>query len=104
MKRRSQEVWHALFQEQATSGLTAAAFCHQQGVCPKYFSLRRRQLLGESVRKAARTVVSAFIPVALPGSGEAATLELRLGPTLQLRVPTSVSPQWLANVLRALRG
>lgn len=45
MKRRTQEEWRALFQAQTESGLTAAAFCREQGVCPKYFSLRRRQTL-----------------------------------------------------------
>ena len=102
MKRRTQEQWHALFQAQVTSGLTAAAFCHEQGVCPKYFSLRRRQLLGGSPPKAARIARSVFVPVAIPRS-EALALEVQVGATLQLRLPTSVSPQWLADVLRALR-
>ena len=102
MKRRSREAWHALFQAQATSGVTAAAFCREQGVCPKYFSLRRRQLLSESLPKAAQIARSVFVPVAIPRS-EALALEVQVGATLQLRLPTSVSPQWLADVLRALR-
>lgn len=102
MKRRSREAWHALFQAQATSGVTAAAFCREQGVCPKYFSLRRRQLLSESLPKAPGSARSVFVPVAIPRS-EALALEVQVGATLQLRVPTSVSPQWLADVLCALR-
>lgn len=103
MKRRTQEQWHALFQAQATSGLTAAAFCQRQGVCPKYFSLRRRQLLGEILPGVARTAVSAFVPVAVTRPTEAAALDVWLGATLRLRVPTSVSPGWLAELLQTLR-
>lgn len=46
MTKRSREDWHALFEAQATSGMTAAAFCRTQGVDPRYFSVRKRQLSG----------------------------------------------------------
>ena len=101
MKRRSPAQWHALFQEQQSSGLNATAFCRAQGICPKYFSLRRRQLSDGTASGA--EAVSAFVPVALQRAAEALTLEVRLGATLQLRVPPSVSPQWLAALLHALR-
>lgn len=45
--KRSDEQWQALFAEQAQSGLSAATFCKEQKLCPKYFSLRRKQLSGE---------------------------------------------------------
>ena len=44
MIRRTQGQWQALFEQQQDSGLNAAAFCRAQGICPRYFSLRRRQL------------------------------------------------------------
>jgi len=103
MKRRTEVEWRALFEAQATSGLTAAAFCYERGVNPAYFSVRRRRWLGESVVRQARTALSAFVPVALPRPVETSILELQLGPTLQLRVPTSVSPGWLAELLQTLR-
>ena len=47
MIKRSTKQWHTLFAEQAKSGLSAASFCRERHLCPKYFSLRRKQLLGE---------------------------------------------------------
>ena len=41
--RRSAAQWRALFAAHDGSGLTAAAFCREQALCPRYFSLRRRQ-------------------------------------------------------------
>ena len=104
MMRRTQAEWRALFQAQTESGLTAAAFCREQGVCPKYFSVRRRQLMGESVPRSKRSVESAFMPVVLPGTVAMGTLEVRVGAEVQLRVPASVSAQWLAELLQRLRA
>ena len=102
MKRRSQAQWRALFQQQQSSGLNAAAFCREQGVSAKYFSLRRRQLLDGATSHA--EAAPAFVPVALRSPLESPALEVRLGETLVLRVPTSVAPRWLAELLHALRG
>ncbi len=48
MTKRAPEQWHALFAAQQASGLNQAQFCKQQGLCPKHFSLRRRQLLEDN--------------------------------------------------------
>lgn len=45
MVKRSEDQWRELFEEQAGSGLSAAAFCRARGLCGKHFSKRRRQLL-----------------------------------------------------------
>jgi len=42
--RRSKEEWRRLFAAHESSGLTAAAFCRDHSLCPKYFSIRKRQL------------------------------------------------------------
>ena len=101
MKRRTQAQWRALFQQQQSSGLNAAAFCRAQGVCPKYFSLRRRQLFDSAASGA--EAVSAFVPVVVSRPVEPPALEVRLGEALHLRVPMSVAPHWLAELLHALR-
>lgn len=44
MKRRGNEQWQELFAQQEASGVSAAEFCKQHDLCPKYFSLRRKQL------------------------------------------------------------
>ena len=58
MNKRTTEQWQALFAEQADSGLSAAAFCKARKLCPKYFSLRRRQLSVEAdiAKKTARFI------------------------------------------------
>jgi CDP-glycerol glycerophosphotransferase (TagB/SpsB family) len=54
MKRRSQEEWQVLILRQTESGLSAQQFCRDNDICPKYFSLRKKQL---GLRQ------SAFVPV-----------------------------------------
>ena len=101
MKRRSHAQWHTLFQAQQAGGQNVTEFCQAHGICPKYFSLRRRQLMGDALPA---TAVSPFVPVAVQRPIEAMALEVRFGDTLQLRIPPSVSPQWLAALLHALRN
>lgn len=99
MKRRTTEQWQALFAEHEQSGLSAAAFCRERGLDSKYFSLRRRQL---GARKEVETR-SAFVPVAV-SSSSGAMIELRLDEACCLRVPTTVSPRWLGELLQQLRA
>ena len=54
MKRRRKEEWQELILRQAESGLSAQQFCRNHDVCPKYFSIRKKQL---GLRQ------SAFMPV-----------------------------------------
>ncbi|WP_444972214.1 IS66 family insertion sequence element accessory protein TnpA [Zooshikella harenae] len=35
MKKRTAEEWQSLLDQQAASGLSAAAFCREQKLCPK---------------------------------------------------------------------
>jgi len=44
MIKRTQAQWREIFVRYANSGLSAATFCKQNRLCPKYFSLRRKQL------------------------------------------------------------
>jgi hypothetical protein len=104
MTRRSQAQWRELIREQAASGLDAAAFCQARGVCPKYFSLRRRQLSSGASPDDTTATLSAFVPITMQRSVDALAVEVRLGTTLSLRVPIAVSPRWLVEVLQGLRG
>ena len=103
MVRRSQTQWRELFREQAASGLSAAAFCRRRELCPKYFSLRRRQLLSGAVAADTTARRPAFVPVAVQRSVETMAVEVRVGTTLSLRVPLAVSPRWLIEVLHGVR-
>ena len=52
--RRSKEEWQELILRQTNSGLSAQQFCRDNDVCPKYFSIRKKQL---GLRQ------TAFVPV-----------------------------------------
>lgn len=101
MKRRSVSEWQTLFTEHAASGMTMAAFCGERGINPNYFSLRRTQLASSA--PATSPTASVFVPVALPAAS-AVCVDILLAGTLQVRVPVSVTPTWLAALVCALRG
>ena len=44
MIKRSRGEWQALFAKHDASGLSSTEFCREHSLCPKYFSLRKRQL------------------------------------------------------------
>lgn len=103
MTRRSPTQWRALFREQEASGQNAATFCRSRGLCPTYFSLRRRQLSAGLESDTLPATGSAFVPVAVHRPAEA-SVEIRLGTTVSLNIPVTVSPAWLVQVLHGLRG
>ena len=101
MKKRTTDEWQALFAEHDESGLSAAAFCRGHGLCPKYFSLRRRQLGDGST--SSPTAKGVFAPVSMaPVSG--VTIEIQLGGDVQLHIPLAVSPLWLGTLLQQLQA
>lgn len=93
MARLTQDQWRALIDEQAASGQTAMAFCAERGIDNKYFSTRKSQLSKPST-------TSGFVAVTTkPADNQ--SIQLIAG-GVQLRIPTSVSAQWLADVIKAL--
>jgi len=99
MNRRTKSDWQALFTEHKKSGLTAVAFCKERNLNPKYFCLRRKQLRTEAENKAS----SAFVPVMMPISNNAAMIELHHGEIL-LKIPLFVSPAWLVDLIHHCQG
>lgn len=103
MQKRSNEQWQELFAQHDTSGVSATEFCKQNNLCPKYFSLRRKQL-AEAAGKEKTSFVRVKVkpdakheePVAMTSSlvihSSAGKLELRVLP----------APHWLAQLLREL--
>ncbi len=90
MVRRSREEWQTLITEHAQSGLTQTAFCAQLGINPKLFSLRKTQPLVKP---------SPFVQARIPIATE--RVELRWQ-SATLILPATLSPQWVADVLKAL--
>lgn len=95
MQKRSDEDWKRLFEEQARSGLSAAAFCRQHTLCAKHFGKRRRQLLGKPAEQAA------FVPTRLARMGR--MIEIQWG-VVRLQIPVDVPADWLAELMHALKG
>lgn len=100
MIKRTTEQWQALFIAHDKTDLSAAEFCRQHNLCPKYFSLRRKQLSGQAVKMKKTTV---FVKARVPAMPRFAmeSIQLRHGPC-QLMVPSSVSPEWLAALITSL--
>lgn len=69
MVKRTREQWLSLFEAYRQSGLSQARFCKAQGLCPKYFSLRRRQLTGNA-EQATFVRVQRPTPAPLPSAVE----------------------------------
>lgn len=102
MKKRSEEQWRELFEQQETSGVSAAVFCKQNDLCPKYFSLRRKQLTEAGKEESGFIRVSVKPKILHDASGvKAASLTLRCHAS-QLAFGTLPPLQWLAQLLRAL--
>ena len=100
MKRRTEAQWQALFSEFEASGMTAQAFCQERGLCPKYFGRKRKQW---QEKKEAESGLP-FARVAVSNCSEQDMIELCLGDMLRLRMPTSISTRWLAELVRQLQA
>ncbi len=103
MKKRTEEQWQELFAQHDTSGVSAAEFCKQHNLCPKYFSLRRKQLamvadevktgfVRATVKPESKHELSGVIAASL-------TIHCTAG---QLVFGTLPQPGWLAQLLREL--
>jgi hypothetical protein len=98
MTKRTNEQWKALVDAHAASGQTATAFCRAHGINAKYFSTRRRALTKVRVQ-----TQSKFSPVLLAPTQRGIDIRVECAGGVVLRLPSSVEPAWLADLLRALR-
>ena len=80
------------------SGLSQAAYCRQQGLSVAYFSQRLR-----AYRATPAAGGQALIPVRVePAVAGGESVVLHWGQGQRLELPVSVSPRWLAELLRCL--
>ena len=98
MVRRTKAQWQALIKAHAESGKTAAVFCRERGVNPKYFSLRRRQLSETPEQRG-----SSFATVLLERSGHGEKIIVCYTGGATIELPLGIEPRWLAQLLQALR-
>lgn len=93
MKRRSQEEWQRLIQQQLDSGLKASQFCKEHGLCEKYFSTVKYKLKKKTLSPKIFQRVDVF--PTLPG------IQLQIG-ALTMTVPVGVDSKWLADLAKHL--
>ncbi len=96
MTRRTEDQWRELVEQHARSEQTATAFCADNGINAKYFSLRKQKLA-----KAPKSKGASFVSIKTP-SIPASSIEVKMGEIL-IRCPANRSAQWLAELVRALR-
>ena len=99
MKKRTKEEWEVLFTAQEQSGLSVAAFCREQGLCNKYFGLRRKQLGWQVSQRC-----NVFSEVTIETSESLipmTSMVLRTGDS-QLCFEILPDTKWLADLIRQL--
>ncbi|MDP5211118.1 IS66 family insertion sequence element accessory protein TnpB [Microbulbifer sp. 2205BS26-8] len=101
MSKRSRAEWLALFSQHHTSNLTAAAFCRQHKLCPKYFSLRKKQLQWTPPSVATESSQPAFVSARVLPATHAHIFTLRWQ-GIELTFPCGISPEWMAELVREL--
>jgi len=99
MPRRTVDQWQKLFEAHHQSALSSATFCRQQGLCPKYFSLRKKQLGWLVKPDRQSSPPSPFIPTIRSSPPQVVELHWQ---DARLTLPSSVEPEWLATLLKAL--
>jgi len=99
--KRTRAKWARIFNEHQASGLSAAEFCRQHKVCPKYFSLRRKNMMAGN--QLATKVPSVFAKVQVshaPEEPAGGAMQLHFGNS-RLTM-SAVSVDWVAQLLKAL--
>jgi len=96
MIKRSRAEWQALFAKHDASELSSAEFCREHSLCPKYFSLRKRQLGWSGDRAFVKAVASKSQPVSNSFS-ESDVVSLRV---VELTVPIGALSSVFSSLLR----
>lgn len=95
MKKRTKEQWLTLIQQQQASGQSQAKFCREKDVCPRYFSLRKKQLTAPG-----KTTEFVKAKQALP-VGNARFITIRTA-AAEVTIHQALSPQEIAGLVKAL--
>lgn len=95
----SEALWRGRIAAQARSGLSALAFCAQEGFSAKSFYGWRRRLQQSKSSKSASLFVPVELPAVSPTVGE---LRIELPGGAVLTLPADASQERLVSVLRAV--
>ena len=95
---RTTEQWQMLFKQHDKSGITAAQFCRENHLCPKYFAKRKKDLNWPTDKM----LKSKLVKLRKPKQNVPLQIVTLQYGELKLHINDSVSPQWLAQVIKAL--
>lgn len=102
----TEQQWIELFEKQKVSGLSVTDFCRQHGTSTSTFHKKRRLILTSEPDVHQREEAEPFIEAKVESIASVQApvtirewIEVEVG-SLCLRVPTSMSPQWLAALMR----
>lgn len=113
--------WTALFQEQASSGLTVKAWCQEQNISIHTYNYWKHQLKMEcldSLLPAAHDIVPLTVPVSAPSTTQCLPLASQspdsrelpdcnsisiTSGNIQVNIGSSVSEEQLLRILKAVR-
>jgi hypothetical protein len=98
-KNRNKEEWKALIEAQLESGLSAAGFCRQHQINPKYFSKRKTELMRLAHKP---EPASAFVKIQpFAQATQSASIHLQYK-NARLQLPPGVGCAWVAGLLELL--
>jgi hypothetical protein len=101
MARYTRDQWLAFFSEHKASDLTAAEFCRQRNLNAKYFSCRKKQLLENDSQQTSATRSTSAFATARVASTVATQIKIQHH-SVEVFLPSSLSPQWVASFVKAL--
>lgn len=100
-KRRSDDEWRHLIEQQSGSGLSGLAFCQQHGLLAKTFYRQRKLLSGSRLVPTVRPFIKVDSgPVQLAATQPEAILQYR---DSRLQLPVGTDPAWLARLMNSLQ-
>jgi len=106
-KRRDagkERFWREVLERQAASGLSVRAFCRREKLTESAFYAWRRTV-AERNTEVGPTRHAAFVPMTVIEQSERqASIEIELAGGRVLRLPSTISVEWLAELVHGLEG
>jgi len=100
-KRRSQQEWQSIFQQQQDSGLNVQAYCDQHDLCSKTFYAHRRQALVRNNNGQAKTKFIKIQKIPSDASSENTQCILHYQ-HCKLHLHAKSDANWVAILMKAL--
>lgn len=99
MKNRTQDEWRELFKIQADGDLSVAAFCKEHDIGQSYFYKRKSDLTAKKMQQNKTSFIK--VKSQLGNTTPVSAIKLQHLQT-RLILPNSISPSWLAELIKAL--